>query len=1386
MSTSDSCDYTLIDRLAEEFAARYRNGERPSVQEYCLLYPHIADDLRTLLPALAEVEQVKDEVQVPPPIEDRKLRHVGEYQILREVGRGGMGVVYEAEQVSLGRRVALKVLAGAKTGHGLERFKREARAAARLHHTNIVPIFGVGDHEGMPYYVMQFIQGLGLDEVLEEVKHLQAMSGAAVPPSAVSANPSRRDISAGAVARSLVTGTFQPPPQGFSETETWKARASEMGVGLQDTTNLAGPDIGRADSPGSATSISLPGQTSLAGKKFTYWQSVAQIGLQVAEALDYAHNQGVLHRDIKPSNLLLDLHGVVWVTDFGLAKSDDQENLTHTGDVLGTIRYMPPEAFDGKSDARSDVYSLGLSLYEFLALRPAFSERNREQLVKQVTTTDPPRLGSVNKLIPRDLQTIVHKAIEKNPSHRYQSASELAADLRRFVDDRPIQARSISSAERAWRWCRRNPLVANLAAAVVFLLVSGTSLATYFAIRATAVAREAEDHARKALLEKDRADAKAKEAEEQAHQTLLERERTHAKAKEAEANAEDARTNHYVVRINSVQMALENGNVPLARGFLEQLRNLGDRQKRPLGWEWNYNWRLCNREIRVMRGHTDDVGEVAFSEDGSRFASTSDDRTLRIWETATGRQLSSFPVNSTWATCIAFSPDGTCLAVASDGNAVTILDATSGQALHRYQGHTKMVRGVAFSRDGSRLYTASEDRTVKVWGVESREQLHSFLHPSGYLRCVAVSPDGKLLALGGSDSPLLIRDAGTGQIIRTLPGHTGGIYCLAFSPNGRRLASGGKDRLAKIWDLTSGREQLTLTGHTGDVNTLCFHPDGTRLATGSDDHTIRVWDAYSGQQAEPFLGHTEQVESIAFSPDGRNLLSGGTDNTIRLWTFGQQTGPRVFKAHENQVRAVGFSVDGKHLISAGQDGKIQVRDPITGQEQASFPGAPTGYLGLAISPDARHLAAAGNLGLVELWDLTTRRIVWKMKGHPSWLSALAFSPDGQWLASGGDGDRSNKKAPITIKLWKVATGEEVRAFPGHTEEVKSLVFSPDGTQLISGSGDDTIRVWEVATGIERKTLRGKSGGVNSIALHPDGNLLAAACSDHSVRLWDLQSRQEVRPFLGHFENVWSVAFSPDGTRLASASWDQTVRIWHTASGLELAILRGHPDRVLGVAFSPDGHLLASAGGKDQTVRLWDARPVTAESSVELEAVGLLDYLFALPMTKVDVIAAVQHNKTITEGTRQKALELAERYKEETDPKKYAAAAWQIVRHPYSNTILRRYALAQAQIACRQDQKNPSYACTLGVAQYRLGLFQEALPTLRRAESLVPAISKERLNLKIMALLAMTLHRLDQKEKALTTLAQLQAITKQPGWVVDEEVNELMSEAEGLTMRKDGT
>jgi serine/threonine protein kinase/Flp pilus assembly protein TadD len=398
-----------------------------------------------------------------------------------------MGSVYEAEQESLGRHVALKVLPATALlePQRLRRFQLEARSAARLHHTNIVPVYGVGAHEGLHYYVMQFIQGLGLDEVLIELQRLR--QARAAEPAGQGTPVRSGTVTAAAVAHSLLSGDFAPPPR-------------------EDEESSRGP---RSDS-----SVHLPGQaahSSLSESGQQYWQSVARIGVQVAEALAYAHAQGTLHRDVKPSNLLLDTAGTVWVTDFGLAKSLEGDDLTHTGDVVGTLRYMAPERFAGRSDVRGDVYSLGLTLYELLTLRPAFDEPDRNQLIQRVTSEEPLPPQRLNAEVPRDLETIVLKATAREPAHRYQSAGELADDLKRFLELKPIRARWVSAAERLWRWCRRNPTVASLLAALLVVLLGGLAGVSW-------KWREAEELRKDERTARDEADEARGEADERAAQ----------------------------------------------------------------------------------------------------------------------------------------------------------------------------------------------------------------------------------------------------------------------------------------------------------------------------------------------------------------------------------------------------------------------------------------------------------------------------------------------------------------------------------------------------------------------------------------------------------------------------------------------------------------------------------------------------------------------------------------------------------------------------------------------------------------------------------------------------------------------------------------------------
>src|SRR5262245_10476988 len=661
----------MVLELAEEFLARYRKGERPSLREYIDRHPELASEIKEVFPAMAMMENIAvadESLAAPAPrtqasgIKDHRippLGQLGDFRIIREVGRGGMGVVYEAEQISLGRHVALKVLrhkalADAKTRR---RFEREARAAAKLHHTNIVPVFGVGEQEELPYYVMQFIQGLGMDLVLEELKRLNETGGnggqvASLPHSRPETpRLSNRDLSAADMARSLLTGDFQAASAPSPENHRTSEEPSQTGRSNASTAkdSLSGSSGTLSLSSGS---ISLPGVSGPAppprGKGKTYWHSVAQTGLQVADALDYAHKQGIIHRDIKPSNLLLDTRGTVWVTDFGLAKADDQQDLTHAGDLLGTLRYMPPEAFDGKADGRGDVYSLGLTLYELLALRPAFDERDRNRLVKKVTTEEPARLDRLNRRVPRDLVTIIHKAIARDPAHRYQTPAEMAEDLKRFGEDRPIRARRVSDAERLWRWCRRNPLPASLLACTVLMFLIGFA-GVFWQWRVAETARADEESQRQ------QAEVSRVAAEAETYRALLS-------------------------EVRALRVGREPGWRDKALGGLARLAVMSTPRRDLTELRTEAAATLATPDIDLVAKvelPSDDVASFTFSPDGRTLVTARSPRGLDFWDVLGNRHLSSVEgltvSKSNFARAV-YLPDAQGLAVATRDDGVVFTD----------------------------------------------------------------------------------------------------------------------------------------------------------------------------------------------------------------------------------------------------------------------------------------------------------------------------------------------------------------------------------------------------------------------------------------------------------------------------------------------------------------------------------------------------------------------------------------------------------------------------------------------------------------------------------------------------------------------------------------
>jgi eukaryotic-like serine/threonine-protein kinase len=1352
-SPTTSDERTPVETLAEELLDSKRRGEPATAKDYAQAHPDLADEIFGLFPALLSVETLGGDASSltstmtslaeAPADGSTTPGRLGEYRILREIGRGGMGVVYEAEQESLGRRVALKLLPGHLVADAkqVRRFQREARSAARLHHTNIVPVFGVGQHDGMHYYVMQFIEGQGLDVIVEKLKQLRTARSHEAAGRAKLRETSKGGAAAD-LTRSLARSRFtaerdgdRPPGSGGALTPS--------DVFADGPRPESQPSESATSSPETQSAIS---QLSETGRSFA--EGVARIGVQVADALAYAHAQGILHRDIKPSNLLLDRNGNVWVADFGLAKAVEADDLTHTGDIVGTMRYMAPERFEGAGDARADLYALGLSLYELLALRPAFPDRDRASLIHQVTHEDPPHLRKLNPKVPLDLETIVHKSMARDAVARYATARALAEDLRRFLEGRPILARRSSAAERCWRWCKRNPAVAGLISGIALLLVLGTAVSTTLAIAARRSAARATANA-------DRADGEARRAND-------------------EKRRSDERL--YVAEMGLAQQARREAQIDQMREHLEVVKpqRPGDPDLR--GFEWYYLWRLCDTSTRTLRGHKGAVYCVVFSPDGRRVVSAGNhDGTLKIWDVGSGQLIRSQAVEGVVGP--AYSPDGRSIATGGGDSAVRLWDAASGALLRTLRGHSGWVVSVAFSPDGDRIASASTDETIKLWNAKTGQEVRTLRGHEKAMNRVAYSGDGARLASASQDGTVKLWDAASGALLRTLDAHANGAWGVAFSPDRRRIATCGSDATVRLWDAASGQELLALSGHGGAVHTVAYSPDGRRLASSSVDGTVRLWDAGSGQTLQTLSGLAGTAHFVAFSPDGRRLASCDTEGTVKLWVIVSEQDSLTLRGHSGSVASVAYSPDGRRLASAGADKTVRLWDADTGREVRILRGHVGTIYGLAYSRDGRRLASAGFDQSVRLWDPDTGRQVRVLRGHFGAIYGLAYSPDGHRLASGG--------ADKTVRLWDADTGNELRAFRGHTSGVVAVAFSPDGRRVASAGGiDGTVRLWDPNTDNAVRVLRGNMARVSDVAFSPDGSRLAAA-GGGTVKLWDAATGQPVFTLSGQAGTSRGLVFGSDGRRLAAAL-GQTVKLWDaTPLTPEKRAIREAVDLV---EFLFGQHLTISevrdrirdnpSLGADVRSRALDLAGRYGDRLLDQEAERLVNGLYDRLLLRPAVLASLQGDNTLSDSMRQRAMRLAEQIPE--SPSRLNEVSWSVVSRPGAAPEAYRLALKYAEAGCQLVPSDGAMLNTLGVAHYRAGHYREAVATLTQSDRLNTegALGTQPADL---AFLALAHNRLGEPDQAHNALVRLQALMKNPGRAGDTEARSFLREAEAIEL-----
>ncbi len=952
-----------------------------------------------------------------PGVLSEDERWLADYELLDELSRGGMGVVYRARQVSLGREVAVKfLLHGALAGDGaIARFRAEAESAASLRHPNIVPVYEVGDDRGRLFFSMELVTGSTLAELVRD----------------------------GPLAARRAAGYLR----------------------------------------------------------------------KIAEAVHYAHQQGVLHRDLKPSNVLVDERDEPRVMDFGLAKRVGQPNdLTLAGQVLGTPAYISPEQADGGRtrpiDARSDLYSLGAVLYHLLAGRPPFTGESPTAILRQVAELEPiaPRL--LNPTVPRDLETICLKCLEKEPGRRYATAAAMADDLARFLREEPIRARPITPPERAWRWCRREPALAAALAGVVLLLGG-------IALTSTVSARR------------------------------IERLRL------------TAFTNLYASDMRLAQQAIAENKFGVALDLLE--RHRPDRGEPDLrGFEWRHFYDECQGdELATLGAHGHQAQRAAFSPDGRWIATADTD--VRVWDFATRQRRWIFPCTD-FVRALTFSPDGRQLAAAEAQGGLRCFDLETGRETNRRLKNGPSPFALQWPTQTQAVNLWAQGRAA-TWDLISGDLTNRRALPVTSSRD-AVSDHGVLVSL--QHPPWRLEVWQSNAMIAAIP-LVAPTLSTAVSRDGQRVAAGDFDGMIHLFELAPNPHTNWFSAHRGLVNVLAFSPDKRRLASGGADATIRLWDAATGQRLNELRGHRQALWALAFSPDGETLVSGDAGGEVKLWptrtnrheiTLAQgnnailavdgstwvvpaagggqliRSGPGSISSQDlppewlAKTRIVAVSTNG--LLARATDGSLSMLVPGASPRAVAAPRDPTGWW---LSPDARWLVGIDAQSQAPvIWNLAEARETWRGQGGPVRSRVLAISSDSQRAACGDLAGR--------LRVIDVTAGGQVQLIPAHANDCYAADFSPDASRLVSAGHDGFVRLWDAGTGRMLAEFRSSVASYWSVALSPDGQRVAAGTAESTIVLWDMPSRQEVATFrvsrsLAPVEGL--LRFAPDGCALLSNS-----------------------------------------------------------------------------------------------------------------------------------------------------------------------------------------------------------------------------------------------------------
>ncbi len=1109
--------------------------------------PLAGDGASSSLRAVHECQRLLEEVWPRSDTPSVSLpARLGRFTILRELGRGGFGVVFLAVDTILRRQVALKVpRPGVLTTPDLrQRFLREAEAASRLDHPHIVPVYEVGEDGPVFFIASAYCDGPTLAEWLRR----------------------------------------RTAPVPFTE---------------------------------AARLVSILGA-----------------------AVAHAHHRDILHRDLKPGNILLQsgeaessgnegacdsLGYVPRICDFGLAKLLDQVSQeTSSGIAIGSASYMAPEQAAGRlreQGPATDVYALGAILYELLTGRPPFRGETDLETLRLVSDEEPPSPRTLRHGLPRDLETICSKCLEKPSHRRYASAWELTEDLRRFLDGKPVRARPVPAWQRAGKWAKRRPVHAALA--VVIAVAAFGVLGVLLGSDAWLRRHNRRLHEAVAQAERDAQTAERSAQEARIEVARLE-ERVHFGRRFGQATL-----------MKLIHETFESGKVRVAEKLFDNLRPAAG-QPEPRGFAWGYLRGLFRPEVSLLGKaqpwHYEPILQVAIAHDGRTLAAGFADGRVILWDLIQDRLLHALNHRDpgTWDQVyfLAFSPDGRSLASGSPRrNSVKLWDVSSGRLraaiLADGEGtEFQQLFALRFADTSDCLGMFGKgpaDGTFNVlfWSLPaaggrpvlkarlSWKHLASFNH-DGTLKEPAWTRDAEASApwLAYARTHLFLLDDRASFAIRDEPTDATLFEPSYYLPVARIrgplkapvLQERGFAELTQDEIRQFSRQAHQVLGSIskqypsamGPFHLPKYAPDGRTVAAYVDSLGVVLNDVASGHAMTVYAPKPNwRVVDMAFTPDGRSLVMAGFHPQIHVWRLK----PSSLPGHQKEVWGLAFSPDGTTLASAADDSTIQLWDVADGPGRATLEGHGSLVTTVAYSPDGKLLASAGFDHTVRIWDASTRELLAILRGHQDHVRSLAFSPDGGTLATGGD-DR-------TVRLWDVATRRELAPpLVGHTGKVCSLAFAPDRKTLYSGCLDETIRVWDWAAGSVRAVW--KAGDqVESLAIAPDGQTLAVGLHNGNLTLWDVATEKAGPPLHGHAGDVLGLTFSPDGLTLASAGRDQTVRLWEPVTGQELMVLKGHVASVHAIAFSPDGMTLAT-GSHDGAIKLWRALPDRAHQTADSE------------------------------------------------------------------------------------------------------------------------------------------------------------------------------------------